>query len=78
MTETAIARVTDSSTIAHPAESIVLDKYIKNIRAMNKRTAVEYYRRLAAFQDFVIRNYNTTLDKIITSINEGLSLWDIK
>jgi integrase len=52
-------------------ESIALDKYIKNIHAMNKRTANEYYLRLNNFQDFVIRNYNTALDNIITKINKG-------
>jgi ABC-type ATPase involved in cell division len=45
--------------------------FVKNIRAMSKRTAVEYHRRLIGFQDFVIKNYKTTLDNIITRINEG-------
>jgi hypothetical protein len=49
----------------------VLDKYIRNIRAMNKATAYEYYLRLINFQDFVTRNYKTTLDNIITRIKEG-------
>jgi integrase len=71
ITETAIARVTNSATIPNPAKSTTLDKYIKNIRAMSKRTAVEYHRRLIGFQDFVIKNYKTTLDNIITRINEG-------
>jgi integrase len=74
---TETARATNSATFAHAAESTVLDKYIKNTYAMNKRTSVEYYRRLAAFQDFVIRNYNTTLDKIIIRINEGLDPYEI-
>jgi methionyl-tRNA synthetase len=59
-----------------------LDKYIKNICVMNKRTAHEYYLRLTSFQDFVISRYKaktktkneiearTTLDDIITRINE--------
>jgi len=52
-------------------ESTALDKYIRNIHAMNKRTANEYYLRLNNFQGFAIRNYNTALDNIITKINEG-------
>jgi integrase len=48
-----------------------LDKYIRSISAMNQRTAREYYLRLNNFQDFIIRNYNTALDNIITKVNEG-------
>ncbi|MFL6434248.1 MAG: tyrosine-type recombinase/integrase [Nitrososphaeraceae archaeon] len=65
------ARLTDSMTISRPEESRALDKYIKNIRAMSKRTAHEYHLRLIGFQDFVIRSYKTTLDGIIRRINEG-------
>ncbi|HET7390665.1 MAG TPA: tyrosine-type recombinase/integrase, partial [Nitrososphaeraceae archaeon] len=47
-------------------------KYIRSISAMNKRTAYEYYLRLTNFQEFVISSYKTTtLDNIITKINEG-------
>ncbi|MFL6455372.1 MAG: tyrosine-type recombinase/integrase [Nitrososphaeraceae archaeon] len=65
------ARPTDSITISSPEESRALDKYIKNIRAMSKRTAHEYHLRLIGFQDFIIRSYKTTLDGIIRRINEG-------
>ncbi|MFL6413457.1 MAG: hypothetical protein ACJ71K_19725, partial [Nitrososphaeraceae archaeon] len=65
------ARLTDSITISRPEESRALDKYIKNIRAMSKRTAHEYRLRLIGFQDFVITSYKTTLDGIIRRINEG-------
>jgi integrase len=72
-TESATARVIDTNTtIDHPVESSAVDKYIKNIRAMNKRTAYVYLHRLTGFQDFVERNYKTALDTIITRINEGL------
>jgi integrase len=70
--KTATTRLTHSTAINHHGESTALDKYIKNICAMSKRTAHEYHLRLIGFQDFVIRNYNTTLDNIITRINEGL------
>jgi integrase len=60
-----------STTVVDRLESTALDKYIRNIHAMNKRTANEYYLRLNNFQDFVIRNYNTALDNILTKINEG-------
>jgi integrase len=48
-----------------------LNKYIKSVGAMNRRTAYEYYTRLTCFQDFLINNYNATLDDIITKINQG-------
>jgi len=48
-----------------------MDKYIRNMRAMNKRTAYEYYLRLTNFQEFVTDTYKTTLDNIIAKINEG-------
>ncbi|MFL6401500.1 MAG: tyrosine-type recombinase/integrase [Nitrososphaeraceae archaeon] len=65
------AGLTDSITISRPEESRALDKYIKNIHAMSKRTAHEYHLRLIGFQDFIIRSYKTTLDGIIRRINEG-------
>jgi hypothetical protein len=57
-----------------------LDRYVKSIRIMNKKTAHEYYIRLINFQNFVIGRYKTKngverktiLDNIITRINEGL------
>ena len=63
------------------AESTALNKYIRNIRTMNKRTAHEYYLRLTSFQDFVIGRSEAktktkiltklALDNIITQINKG-------
>jgi integrase len=49
----------------------VLDKYIRNIRAMNKATAYEYYFRLSTFQNFVTNDYKATLDNLITGIRQG-------
>ena len=63
------------------AESTALNKYIRSIRTMNKRTAHEYYLRLTSFQDFVIGRFDAktktkiptklALDNIITQINKG-------
>jgi len=58
---------------------IALDKYIKSIYAMNKRTAREYHLRLTNFQDFVINRYKsktmnkprTTLDDVIANAKQG-------
>jgi len=58
---------------------VSLDKYIRNICIMNKRTADEYHLRLRSFQDFVTGRYKskamnkpgTTLDNIISNIKEG-------
>ena len=60
-----------TAVVEHP-ESPAIDKYIRSIRAMNKRTAHEYYLRLNNFQDFVIHSYKATLDNIIRKANEGL------
>lgn len=51
--------------------SKALDKYIKNVGAMNMKTAYEYHHRLTGFQDFLTNSYKATLDNIITKINEG-------
>ena len=48
-----------------------MDKYITNIRAMNKATAYEYYFRLTTFQNFITNDYKTTLDNLIMEIIEG-------
>ncbi|NAL77845.1 tyrosine-type recombinase/integrase [Nitrososphaera sp. AFS] len=68
------AKLTDTATIHNPKERAIttMDRYIMNVRAMNKKTAYEYYFRLANFQDFVNFVYNTnTLDNLITKIKEG-------
>jgi integrase len=49
----------------------LLNKYIKSVGAMNRKTAYEYYTRLTGFQDFLINSYNATLDDIIMRINQG-------
>jgi integrase len=57
--------------------STVLDKYIRSISAMNKRTAREYYLRLLGFREFVNNRHRTnnqteaTLDNVIANIKEG-------
>src|SRR5919199_1476182 len=45
-----------------------LDGYVNSVGSMNKRTA---HDRLNKFQDYVSNRYNTTLDNIISKINEG-------
>ena len=68
-TKTAIpAGLTASIPISN---SEALNKYIRNVGAMNRRTAYEYYIRLIGFQDFLTNNYNATLDDIRTRINQG-------
>ena len=49
----------------------VMDKYIRNIRAMNKATAYEYHFRLTTFQNFITNDYKITLDNLIMKIREG-------
>ena len=68
---TQASRSQPSAVIDH-SENTALNKYIRNIRAMNKKTAYEYYLRLNNFQDFIIRSYNITLDDIVTKMKGGL------
>ena len=49
-----------------------MEKYIRNVRAMNKATANEYYYRLTNLQNFALKDYNITLDKLILQIKEGV------
>ena len=64
-----------TTAVSHSKEGTrsSMDKYIRNMRAMNKRTAYEYYLRLNNFKEFITSTYDTTtsLDDIITKINEG-------
>jgi integrase len=53
------------------SNSEALNKYIKSVGAMNRRTAYEYHHRLTGFQDFLTHGYNATLDGIIRKINDG-------
>ena len=53
------------------SNSKALHKYINNIRAMNKRTAKEYYLILNNFELFVISKYKITLDDIRTDIKQN-------
>src|ERR1044072_440061 len=69
---TATHEEVQSNSLRHTEErgTTRMDKYIRNMRAMNKRTAYEYNLRLTNFQEFVTNTYKTTLDNIVEKINE--------
>jgi integrase len=69
---TATQEEVQSNSLRHTEErgTTRMDKYIRNMRAMNKRTAYEYNLRLTNFQEFVTNTYKTTLDNIVEKINE--------
>jgi len=46
-----------TQNFSSPVSDEVLDKYIRNIRAMSKATAHEYYFRLTTFQKFITEEY---------------------
>jgi integrase len=48
-----------------------LDKYIKNVRAMSKSTAYEYYLRLNNFEKFVSKECGLTIDCMLKKITDG-------
>jgi integrase len=58
-------------TTIHLSHSEALNKYIKSVGAMNRKTAYEYHHRLTGFQDFLTINYNANLDATIQKINDG-------
>jgi hypothetical protein len=61
-----------AQNIYHPYHTgNAIDKYVKNIDAMNKATAYEYYSRLTSFRNFVTNDYKTTVDNLIIRIIEG-------
>jgi len=68
--ETTAMRMAQNFSSSSPSSN-VMDKYIRNIRAMNKATAYEYYFRLTTFQNFITNDYKTTLDNLIMGIREG-------
>jgi integrase len=55
----------------HRNSENALNKYIRNIRTMNKATAHEYNFRLTTFAEFVFNDYGTTFDKLIIKLKEG-------
>src|SRR2546428_12718351 len=48
-----------------------LDKYIRNVRAMSKSTAYEYYLRLNNFERFVSKECGLTIDNMLKKITDG-------
>jgi hypothetical protein len=46
----------DFTALCHTESA--MDKYIRNIRAMNKATAYEYHFRLTNFENFSLEDYN--------------------
>ncbi|MFZ0224594.1 MAG: hypothetical protein WAM42_23170, partial [Candidatus Nitrosopolaris sp.] len=74
--EKATAQAIQVRSTIYQHESI-MDKYIRNIRAMNKATAYEYFLRLNNFQEFVVRSYKTTVDSLITKLKEDEDPYDI-
>lgn len=61
-----------STAVIEDPENTALNKYIRSIQAMNKKTAYEHHHRLNNFQEFVFRSYNTRLDDIMTRMKGSL------
>jgi integrase len=79
LSKTLAPKLIDTQEHLEKEIDIALDKYIKSIYAMNKRTAHEYHLRLSNFQDFVISRYKgkamnkprTALSDVIAIIKQG-------
>lgn len=48
--------------------SLTIDKYIKNIEIINKKTASDYRERLNIFRSFVLKNYHLSPDELIITL----------
>ncbi|HEY7570561.1 MAG TPA: site-specific integrase [Nitrososphaeraceae archaeon] len=68
--KTTTTQTTQNHIFYHSSDKI-MDKFIRNIRAMNKATAHEYHFRLTTFQNFVTNDYKTTLDDLIMKVKQG-------
>ena len=64
--------ITNDDSPYHATSYNALEKYIRNIQAMNKATAYEYKFRLTTFAQFISNSYNNiTLDHLITKLRKG-------
>jgi integrase len=71
MENTRTQTIQNHSTSVFHTET-AMEKYIRNISAMNKATANEYYFRLKNFQNFALKKYNITLDSLISQIKDDV------
>jgi integrase len=69
--ESSLKTLERTKTTIPLSHSDALNKYVKSVGAMNRKTAYEYYLRLIGFQDFLTINYNSNLDAVIQKINDG-------
>lgn len=69
MLKTTATQRAQNYSFSHSSDK-VMDKYIRNIRAINKATAYKYHFRLTTFQNFITNDYKTTLDNLIMEIRE--------
>ena len=74
--KTTATQTTQNYSFSHSSNK-VMDKYIRNIRAMNKATAYEYHFRLTTFQNFTTNDYKTTLDNLIMEREHREDPYDI-
>jgi integrase len=68
--EATASQTSQNYSFSHNSDRL-MDKYIRNIRAMNKATAYEYNFRLKTFQNFIAIDYKTALDNLIMKMREG-------
>jgi hypothetical protein len=75
LSKTLAPKLIDTQEHLEKEIDIALDKYIKSIYAMNKRTAHEYHLRLSNFQDFVISRYKgKAMNKPRTALSDVIAI----
>lgn len=59
--------LTNSSTINNKSDSKAINQYVRAISITNKKTGIEYLRRLVTFDQFIKENYHFSIDELTIS-----------
>ena len=59
--------LTNPSTINNKSDSKAINQYVRAISISNKKTGIEYLRRLLTFDRFIKDNYHFSIDELTIS-----------
>lgn len=59
--------LTNPSTIINKSDSNAINQYVRAISITNKKTGIEYLRRLLTFDKFIKENYHFSIDELTIS-----------
>lgn len=52
-------------------------KYVRSVSVTNKRTGIEYFRRLLTFEEFIKENYNLSVDELTINKVFSIDIYDL-